>query len=174
VSEQSPEFQTRGGTDTRPDRWVSLKIFRASPEEYLAVDDSLRADDALAFTYDNRSEDAFEYLMVFAADASGRVFWYYPTHQTAGANPSGISIERTSRPRARPDEVRHALEPGYRLLIALFSRSPLAVQTVEATFRRDLSRAGSLERLQRLAIEDTGQQLFGLTVQPAALHADEP
>ena len=125
------------------DRWVSLKVFRASPGGYLPVKDSLAADDALAFTYDNRSANAFGYLMVLAVDSIGRVFWYYPDYQSEGATSMSVPIKATSGPQALLDEVSHDLNPGGLLLIALFSNSALDVRMVEQCVRRDLARAGS-------------------------------
>lgn len=158
-------FQARSGAPD-PDRWVSIQAFRAGPEGgFQKLGDRLRASDALAFSYRNRT-DAYDHLMVLAVDEGGQVFWYYPAHTRPGEDPESVPIHSAPGPIELPDQIRHALAPGRLRLFALFSRGGLRVAAVEAQVSRDLEAAGDLRALERLGLPDTGQQSSLLTVEP--------
>lgn len=153
----SGALQARGGSQDSPDRWVSLSTYRRVARGYEPVQRDLRPGDALAFAYLNRPPSAFRYLMVFAVDRSGQVFWYYPAHVEKNENPKSIAIAQGARPRELPDEVRHAWAAGPLRIVGLFSKAPLDVHTVEQTVARQLAAAKTVERLPRIAIAGAGQ-----------------
>lgn len=135
------EFTARGGDNAKPSRWASVKIFRSSEGRYVPVEDAVARDDALAIAYENRDENAFSYLMIFAVDDEGTIFWYYPAYQEEDVNPSSISIRRTDQPVRLPDAVTHELREGPLEMVALFSHDPIDVKSVERAV--DVARASA-------------------------------
>jgi hypothetical protein len=161
-----PGFQARGSAEERPDRWVSLSVYRAAGEGYEPVEGSLATDDALVFAYEDRSPKPYAHLMVFAVDESGRVFWYYPAYQREGEPPRSVRTVKHQKPVRLPEQIKHDLVPGRLRLFALFSREALDVRSVEGTVARRLKEVeGSLERLLRLPLAGTGQHCHLLRVE---------
>ncbi|MBW1809652.1 MAG: hypothetical protein JRJ87_15765 [Deltaproteobacteria bacterium] len=165
TQDESTRIRTRGGLSSDTDRWVSLKVLRATEEGYQQVSRKISSDDALAFVYDNRLESQHDYLMVLGVSERGRVYWYYPAYQQAGQNPQSIRIEKSKWSVQLPDQVRHQLNPGRLRIFALFTRQALDVEMVESIIKRDLEKQGSLAQLERLNIEGTAQQSFLLDVE---------
>ena len=156
-------FHVRGGAEDSFNRWISLKIFRATPQGYQPVLDRVQSDDRLAFAYSNRSEQ-FNYLMVFGVDDKGRVFWYFPAHLNPDGNPQSIPIEHTQETVDLPDDVRHKLQPGFIRIFSLFSVEPLDVQSIETQIAQEMKEADGLFQVFRLQIEGVGQQSFFLRI----------
>jgi hypothetical protein len=151
-------FQARGVTGEQPDRWVSLHVYRASPKGYIPVEERLATDDALAFAYEDRSPEPYRYLMVFAVDESGEVFWYYPAYLREAEIPQSVRISQHPGPVQLPEEVRHELGPGKLRIFALFVRKTLDVATVEGLISHQLNEVeGNLDSLTRLPVADSGQ-----------------
>jgi hypothetical protein len=148
-------FQARGAASASLDRWVSLQAFRSSSSGYAPVDGVIAANDALAFTYLNRSREPLRHLAVVAIDARAEVFWYYP--------PS-TAIQRANEPVELPEQVEQALRPGDLRIFGLFSAEPLASADLEAQLKRALHAAGSLQALERLDLRDVGQHSLLLEV----------
>lgn len=163
--EDGLQFQARGGGEERPDRWVSLRVFRAQDTGYRPVLHRLAPDDTLAFAYEDRSPQRYGYLMVFAVDERGEVFWYYPAHVTEGENPQSIRTSESRGPVELPDQVRHDLMEGRLRIFALFSRQALDVVTVENVVARQLAEGRTLDDIGRLPLDETGQQSFLLLVE---------
>lgn len=164
--ESAPDgFQARSGPPD-PDRWVSVQAFQADPMGgYRSLGDRLRASDTLAFSYLNRTA-VYDHLMVLAVDEGGQVYWYYPAHTRPAEDPESVPIRSAQNPIELPDQVRHPLAPGTLRLFALFSKGALRVKAVESQVARDLRAAGSLQALERLNLEGTGQHSRLLTVEP--------
>jgi hypothetical protein len=157
--------QARGSSGEKLDRWVSLQIFRAVEGGYEPVQDVLAADDALAFTYLNRSGNHLHYLAVFALDARGKVFWYYPPQP--GDSASSIAIQASAEPVELPEQVVHDLTPGLLRVFGIFSARALSSQQLERQLRSDLSHVKDLAQLSRLSLSDVGQHSLLLRVEPA-------
>lgn len=155
--ERPDEFQARSGLKENPDRWVSLHVYRRHNQGYELVKRDLRSGDALAFAYLNRTPSVFRYLMIFAVDHRGNVFWYYPAHTDKNKNPTSIEIHSNSRPIDLPDQVRHEWEAGALRIVGLFSKTPFDVQTVEKLVARQLVEAKTVEHLNRIKISGVGQ-----------------
>jgi len=159
-------FQSRGGAES-PDSWVSIQAYRAAGTAHQPISSALAADDALAFTYSNRSRGVYRFLMILGVDRTGHVFWYYPAYTRAGEDPASVPISSSENPQTLPQQVRHDLRPGELRLFGLFSRAPLRVHQVEAVVATSLQAAGSLRQLQRLPLEGTGQHSFIVAVTAA-------
>jgi hypothetical protein len=168
IVQNSTEFYARDGAGRRENQWVSIEIFRATESQYEPVKGRINADDALAFSYVNRNNPAFRFLLIFAVDKSGRVFWYYPSYTDRDANPTSIPIKKTVEPVALAEEVQHDLSSGRLRLFAVFSMSALDVGAIEDTVARELRNGRTLANLDRLDLPETGQHSFLLTVAPNA------
>jgi len=167
VVQNSTEFRARAGAERYENRWVSIEVFRATENRYEPVKDWINADDALAFSYVNRNNPAFRFLLIFAVDESGRVFWYYPSYTDSDANPTSIPIKQTVEPVALAEEVQHDLRSGPLRLFAVFSMSALDVQAIENRVALELRNGQSLEQLDDLDLPDTGQHALLLNVTPS-------
>jgi hypothetical protein len=118
---------------------ATFQVYRvaagASPR---AVSSRFDKSDGLLFGYTNLGVGAYEHLMLFGVDASGRVLWFYPAYERAGIDPSSIEIARNVAERALPDVVHHDYAPGALTIYALFTRVPLHVSQVEAWISRQM------------------------------------
>ncbi|MCB9653469.1 MAG: zf-HC2 domain-containing protein [Deltaproteobacteria bacterium] len=129
------EFTARAASASSavPDAWVAIFPYRVINGEYEPLQGEIGPSDALAFGYENRRvEDGYRYLSVFAVDSMGKVFWYYPAHTDPRADPESIRVDVTTVPVELPDEIRHSLRPGPLSVVALFSREPIRVSSVES------------------------------------------
>ena len=141
---QLPEFQVRGGTGSEPSgagaaRAVSLQVFRlpAAGGGPVPVGGAIGAGDALAFAYRNPAASGRRYLMVFASDAAGRVFWYWPAWTDPATVPAAVPIQVSEAPVELTESVRHRLAPGSLQVVGLFCDRPFTVKEVEAALTRD-------------------------------------
>lgn len=148
-------FAARGGDGHPESRWASIRLFREAGGGYEPVEDSIARTDALAVAYENRDDNAFDYLMVFAVDDEGTVFWYYPAHQVEGENPTSVSIRRTDEPVQLPDAVTHELREGPMAIVGIFSHEPLEVDSVEEAVALSRATAGGTGIIGELAFEGT-------------------
>lgn len=126
-------FTARGGSgQASPERLVVYAVEPQGPAAPLG--DTLRASQELAFAY--RNPDAKRFLMVFARDAAGRVYWYYPSWTDAAQDPEAMPISgREAGDDALhelPEAISHPLEPGPLTLHAVFLDAPLTVRQMEA------------------------------------------
>lgn len=169
----APTFQARGGVNS-PDSWVSIQAYRTRGKVHEPVTNSLSTDDALAFSYSNRSKTQHRFLMIFAVDQAGRVFWYYPAYVNPAEDPESIKIKGSENPQTLSQQVRHELRPGRLRLFGVFSDAPLRVRAMEAAIGRDLAAAGSLQALGRLNLDRTGQHSFVVEVRAEGPEAGGP
>ena len=114
---------------------------------------TLRPDQELAFAF--RNPDAHRFLMVFARDAAGQVYWYHPSWTDPASNPSAIPILPTDAPRELPEAISHALPAGPLTLHAVFLDTPLTVQQMESL----LSDARTLDDVLPAGADSTSLQL---------------
>jgi len=153
------QMQARGSAGQR-DRWVSIQAFQPGQGGYQPVTTMVSTQQPLAFAYLNRSSVGYSHLMIFAVDANGRIYWYYPAHEDPTEDPRSIAIGKSDKAIELPDQVRHELAQGPLRVFGLFTRRALAVHEVEALVARDLRAAGHLTELTRLQLEDAGQHSF--------------
>ncbi len=158
-------FQARGAETINLNAWVSLQVFRAGKNGYEPVRDVIAADDALAFSYLNRSDSQLRYLAVFAVDNQGEVFWYYPPNVDAGNSPGSVSVQSGAQPIELPEQVAHHLRIGLLRIFGVFSKDPLSVQFIEAQAGRDFVTSQTVERMTRVSLPDVGQYSLLLRVE---------
>jgi hypothetical protein len=123
----SAEFQLRGGEEGAA-KWVGLHVFQ---EDHSPLGAVVHPGQGLAFAYRNTGPRPFSHLLVFAHDARGHVFWFYPEWTDARADPASIPIGSSDGAIELRELVAHAYQPGPLALHALFTRRPLHVSEVE-------------------------------------------
>jgi len=168
VVDDSAGFTARGTSAPSLDRFVSLGIFRKAAGGFIPVGDTIRADDTLAFTYQNRASVGTRYLMVLAVDDGGHIFWYYPPRAEPDHEAPSLPIAGNGEPTELPEEITQELVPGPLRFFGLFSTKPLSVRDVEAAVALDLARAGGVTHLERLTISEAGAYSLLVRVEPAA------
>lgn len=135
----SAEFRAKSASVANDEsrRWAGLQVHRVSdtggPER---VSDRLNVRDGLVFSYSNLGPAPFDYLMIFAVDASGDVFWFYPAYERLGTDPSAVRIEKGASETRLPDLVHHDFAPGPLEIHGLFARRPVRVSEVEASLEQ--------------------------------------
>lgn len=181
AASRDPEFRPKsGGENTAAaasDRWVGVTAYRVAadaPPDTLAdappqpLGEHMRQGDGLLFSFDNLGPTPFAYLMIFAVDSAGAVYWFYPAYEQAGTDPASIAIRgRGQRAVELPDLIRHAVPAGPLAIYGVFTHAPLQVSRVEAAIAA-LVRAGTWSARQppRLAIPDAGQEVVAVQVDP--------
>jgi hypothetical protein len=90
-------------------------------------------DDELAFAYSNPG--AWPYLLVFAVDEHGQVYWYHPAWRIGAPPPAAIRAQAGPGPFELPSATRHALRGRHLVLYAVFARRPLGVEEIERAAR---------------------------------------
>jgi hypothetical protein len=149
---EGSSFAPRGPADAVTAR-AALTLYRVpergAPERTGAV---LRAGDALAFSYANPS--AHGYLMVFAYDGAGHVFWFWPAWSEAATDPQAVPIRAGGGPVELVEAVRHPLRPGALTLVGLFLDRPISVHQVEGALAdpQGLSTLGGETWQERLEV----------------------
>ena len=171
------EFRAKAAGEHTPaaadDRWVGVTAYRvaadapaeAQPEP---LGERVRPGDGLLFSFDNLGPTPFAYLMIFAVDSAGEVYWFYPAYEQAGADPSSLAIHgRGQRAVELPDLIRHAFPAGPRAIYGVFTRVPLHVSRVEEAIAA-LVRTGAWNASQppRLEIAGAGQEVVPVKVEP--------
>jgi hypothetical protein len=116
----SPELQLfRVGADGKPER----------------VRGVLSRKDEVGFAY--RNPRGAKYLLVFAADEHGRLYWYHPAWTDEATDPTAIAIAGGEDMHELPTVTTQDFS-GQRLrFAAVFLDHPLSVKAVEAMARRD-------------------------------------
>lgn len=114
---------------------AELRVYRVLPQGAAsAVLDRIDANDELAFAY--RNPAGARYLMVFARDEAGGLYWYVPVWLEPGSNPSAAPIVETETLTELPTAVRQQLPRDEVWLHAIFMTDEVAVQQVEDLARR--------------------------------------
>lgn len=131
-----------------------LRVYAVEPGGHTALlGPTLRPDQELAFAF--RNPDAHRFLMVFARDAAGRVYWYHPSWTDPASNPSALAIAPGDAPRELPEAISHPLTSGPLSLYAVFLDMPLTVRDMEALLAKD----GSLQSVLPPGADSTALQL---------------
>ncbi|MFP2925806.1 hypothetical protein ACLESO_11425 [Pyxidicoccus sp. 3LG] len=121
-------FTPRGAGNVVAD--APLLVYAVTPGGSTALlGPTLRPDQELAFAF--RNPDAHRFLMVFARDSAGRVYWYHPSWTDPASNPSAIPILPGDTLRELPEAISHPLVPGPLTLHAVFLDAPLTVRQME-------------------------------------------
>jgi hypothetical protein len=128
------------GTADRASRVFAYRI--GSDDEARPVDRVILRSDELAFAYENPA--GWHYLLVFAVDERGRVYWYHPTWQDAADNPRAIAIEPGATRRELSAATRHDLDAAQLRLYFVFTEAALSVRDVESVIAAAPPLAASL------------------------------
>ncbi|MGC4087580.1 MAG: hypothetical protein QM756_06745 [Polyangiaceae bacterium] len=132
--EDPSEFRARSGDPTAASsaRWAGIQVYRvAEPSVPVRLGEHLAAGDGLLFSYTNLGARPFEYLMIFAVDASKNVRWFYPAYENAGTDPKAVRIEAGRAQVSLAELVHQDFQPGPLSIYALFAHQALAVSEVE-------------------------------------------
>ncbi len=112
---------------------ASLSVFRILGGRSEPVLGGISARDELAFAYENAA--GRRHLLVFAEDAHGHIYWFFPAWRDESENPAAIAIEATRRPTELREAVRHGFDTDRIVLRAVFTDEPLRVREVESRLR---------------------------------------
>jgi len=123
----TPEVTARGAS--LGDGVVGFRIRGATHAELQPADELAPADE-LSFAY--RSSGEHGYLLVFAVDARGRVYWYYPAWIAPGAPPAAIAIRPAPELVELPEAIRHDVTADRLWIYAAFVDRPWTTAEVEA------------------------------------------
>ncbi|HVX97025.1 MAG TPA: hypothetical protein VHK47_19065 [Polyangia bacterium] len=145
-------FSARGGASDLGASLPSLSIYRVPRDsenpalpavaETQRAGNLMHAGESLAFTYSNPASVGDGWLMVFARDAAGHVFWFWPAWDNGADDPQSVPAQANGVSVELPEAVRHELTPGQLTVVGLFTPKPLHVKEVEAAI------AGGLDGLQ--------------------------
>jgi hypothetical protein len=164
------EFRGKDAAAVPDDRWVHIEVLHVEADDVarpLPGRGIVHAGDRLVFRYASGGPDRFGFLMVFAVDSAKEIHWYYPAYETAGTDPSSVSISGDHQGAALPDAIEHPLPAGPLTFYGVFTRAPLHVLDVERRVEAMLAQQGWDPRLPpRLPIPASGQHLVGATVVP--------
>jgi hypothetical protein len=118
-------------------------------------------------SYTNLGENPYEYLMVFAVDSKGEVYWLFPAYLEEGSDPRSIEIFQ-GRPQVELGEkIRHDFTPGPLVFYGVFTHQPLHVSTIESLVGEMIrSNQWIIEAPARLPVENAAQQLITTRVEP--------
>lgn len=146
-------FTPRGVS--RPADDARLLVYAVEPGGHTArLGPTLRSTQELAFAF--RNPDAHRFLMVFARDSAGNVYWYHPSWTDPASNPSALPIPPGGEARELPEAISHPLSPGPLTLHAVFLDAPLTVRQMEALLAKD---AGRLDDVLPSGSDSTSLQL---------------
>jgi hypothetical protein len=178
ASAEDPEFRVKSAQGPASparadsDRWVGVTAYRVAADAAEApprrVSGRMRRGDGLLFSFDNLGPAPFAYLMIFAVDGAGEVYWFHPAYEDASADPASIAIGQRGQSAVElPELVHHDYPAGGLAIYGLFTRAPVPVSAVENALAT-LVRAGSWNVAQppRLPIPDSGQQIVPVKVDP--------
>lgn len=151
-------FVARGAIDESAAAVLAapLHVYRVAPHEgAIPVFDTVHRDDELAFAYENG--DRKKYVMIFAVNEQGRVYWFYPGWSARADNPLAIAISAESGLHELPDAVVHRFD-GLQLEVhSLFLDTPMTVRDVERDLEKrpsagPLSLPGAVDHVARFRV----------------------
>jgi hypothetical protein len=163
-------FAARGGSEDagagveRVFRASPLHVYRVPPKEEgsggpVPVVGTVRRDAELAFAYEN--SDRKKYVMIFAVNEAGRVYWFYPGWTNPTDNPRAIAISEEVGLHELPDAVVHRFDGSKLDIHSLFLDEPLTVREVEQAVARHamggvpgqtLSVPGGIDHVERVGV----------------------
>jgi len=157
---------TAKGSGARADGQVGIQAFRsADGGKATPLGPSMRAGDALMFSYTNQGKAPYAFLMILAVDAGGRVYWYHPAFLHEGQPPTALHIRAGAGREELADMVEHQLPAGPLVIYGVFSNTSLGAAEVEARVRFMVTADGwNVARAKELPLEGTVQQLLRVEV----------
>jgi hypothetical protein len=121
-------FAARGEVNVPPASQVLVYEVRPGEEPKLAGE-TLRADDELAFAYENGA--AKGRLMIFGVDEHQHVYWFFPAWTSEADSPTAIPIAQDAARHSLPEAVRQKLDGNKLQIRAIFLDEVLSVRDVE-------------------------------------------
>jgi hypothetical protein len=116
---------------------ASVQMYAVSSDGHAAVRSAImHPDEGWLFSYSNGDTKPYRYLMVFAVDERGKVYWFHPAYTSAATDPQSIGIQPSVERVLLPEAVHHRFERPQVQVVSLFSMTPIAVSAVEAWARR--------------------------------------
>ena len=139
-------FAARGGTAVSEQPELEMfRIDRAGRSQPVAG--WIAAGDELGFAY--RNPGGSRYLLVFAIDPGGSVYWFHPYWPEGAPAPQAAPIIRSAQRQELSEVARHAFAATSLQVVALFSEQPLSVAEVEARLRAGQSAFPGAVKLER-------------------------
>jgi hypothetical protein len=131
-----PDDEFRVKSDLPPvmeqDRWVGIQAFSVGDSGApAALGDVHEKSDYLIFSYTNLGESPYGFLMIFAVDEQGRVYWFHPAYTQAGEDPVSVKISRGAERIELREKVRHEYPAGRLWIYGLFTSEPVKVSSIE-------------------------------------------
>ncbi len=135
VDEDTIRAKSAGAEMDETNRWINIETFHVGQDgQPRPLKRQFSHSDGLLFAYSNVGPRPYSFLMIFAVDQTGNLFWYYPAYEEKGANPQSIPIVK-GRTRVQLRQlVRQKLSEGPLIIFSVFSRQPYPVRKVEALF----------------------------------------
>lgn len=156
-------FQDKGNSQDELSRYVSITAYRRTVSgEFAPVGGTIEGTDQLAFAYSNMSDRGLDHLLLFGADESGTIYWYYPAWTDSSQNPAAFPIGRGVGVEL-PEQVGHQYRGGRLRIFALFcDRADLTVRHIEGTVQTLRQRGVKTVDLEQFPQPGCGQQSFVL------------
>jgi hypothetical protein len=121
-------FAARGAVNMPPASQVLVYEVRPGAEPTLAGE-TLRADDELAFAYENGA--AKGRLMIFGVDEHQHVYWFFPAWTNEAETPTAIPVAQDAARHSLPEAVRQKLDGSKLQIRGIFLDEALSVRDVE-------------------------------------------
>lgn len=142
------------------DRWVGIKAYSVGASDTpVELGDICRKSDHLIFSYTNLGENPYDFMMVFAVDEQGEVYWFHPPYTQEGDDPSSISISKSVERIELREKVRHDYPEGRLWIYGLFTNAPQKVSSIEKMLT-------TTTRGKRIPIEGSAQHILVTEVKP--------
>jgi hypothetical protein len=159
---QDDEFRVKADEPpiSEQDRWVGIEAFRMRGSGApVSLGDEVRKSDYLILTYTNLGVRPYDYLMIFAVDEQGEVYWFHPAYTQKGEDPLSIKIAKGADRVELREQVRHDYPEGKLWIYGLFTRKPLGVSSVEQMVK-------NTARGERFPVKGSGQHVLTTEVAP--------
>lgn len=129
-SSPEEEFQARGAPPAAAE--AALEVFELSSSgPPRRVEGKVRSGAELAFTYTNAA--GHPYLLLYAVDEHGHVYWYAPTWTDPSSRPTALAVSHSHVEQELPLATAHRFDGRRLSLRAVFTKE--AVDVVEAERR---------------------------------------
>jgi hypothetical protein len=139
---EESDLAARGVATANASSHLLVYRFRSNHGAEL-VEQAIGRNDELAFAYAN--PERFDRVLIFGVDEHRHVYWYHPVWSKQREDPSGVTIAAGPEVHELPEAVRQPLDGHTLHVIALFTREPLSVKTVERMLR-----TGEMDLSQRV------------------------
>jgi len=121
------EFVSRGGESSPPPQVV---VYGVSGGAAAPVGRRVGRNDELAFAY--RNPEGRHFLMIFAVDEHGHVYWYHPAWTEQAAEPRAVAAHRGAGLVELREGIVHAIDGKCLTVHSLLLDEPLSVREIEA------------------------------------------